>query len=523
LPICSWRAKLSPFLQVLLLCLGLSAPGRAEELSLSLEDTVKLSLSSNLVLRTAAFEPALAKTEIMGESGIFDPEFFAEYRWAGFAQALPAQLDSFLHRRANNGGAGIRHRLPTGWTYSIEYRNSLERSSFDIFGIDDQRDLFATLVVPLLRGAGVDVTRAGIDIAMLSHKASVQAFEQTSLDLVLEVERAYWSLVQARLVESVRRRAVEGSRQFLQLLSAEIKEGEAAPYEAFEAEQNVYNQQRDLEQGLQDVALAQNALSRLLGIDPGTMTIVPTQPAAVLAEAGIELEPAFLKALDRRPLLRQADLALQVIDKQLLLAKNQILPRLDAVGEHRLGDSRADPYAWQVGLQLSVILGNREARARYDFVRLSQEQAQVRLQDLRQRVRLEVAQAVSALQISTLRAQSAEAASDMGQKRVDAELARFRAGFTPSHRVIFAQQQQLVSDEEAAVALISLELARSELRWATGSAIADFGLQLVPAAGGSVDEEPPESLPDQNDLIPTQKRPVKELRDANERDVPPKD
>jgi outer membrane protein TolC len=454
-----------------------------QELELTLEQAVRLSVSENLSLKTVAYDPALAETAILKERGIFDPEIYGEYSWAGFAEPLPNQLSGLRDHRTGTSAAGIRHRIPLGWAYSIEYRQNYDSLFLDrqdrLF--TQENNLYATLVIPLLRGAGSNITRAGIDIAKLNHEASLKAFEQAALDLVLEVERAYWELVQARLVEDVRRRALANSQQFLTLLNTEITEGAAAPFEAFEAEQNVNNQRRDLEQGVQDVILAEQRLSRLLGVDSGTRRIIPTQlPNQGAALQLTDVEATCQQALLDRPLIRQADLALEVIARELQVAENQLLPRLNAVGEHRIGDSDVGPYAWQVGLELSIPLGNREARARHDFVLTSQNQALVKLDDLRQRVRFEVTSALSFLEVSQRRTQAAEEASSMAQKRVDAELTRFEVGFTPSHRVIFAQQQQIVSDEESAVSQVSLELAKSTLRWAQGSATKDFSLQIVP-------------------------------------------
>ena len=98
----------------------------------------------------------------------------------------------------------------------------------------------------------------------------------------------------------------------------------------------------------------------------------------------------------------------------------------------------------------------------------------------------------------------------MAQKRVQAELTRFQVGFTPSHRVIFAQQQQIVTDEEGAVSRINLELARSSYRRALGTALQEFEMRPVPQGFD-------EGLPDPRVY------PEIEVKDANVGDDPPTD
>ena len=511
---CSWNHRAGATLLTLLLLFPLRTIATADEVAaFSLKDAVQHALKNNLSLKVNAYQPAVAQTDILLARSQFDPILFANHTWSAFSEPLGNEFFSVADRRRRNYGIGIQHQLPVGWTYSVEYRNDYDRFALDRNQrlATSENNVFLRLVVPFMRGAGADVNRAGIDIATLAHQSSLEAFEQSALDLVLEVEQAYWALVQAQLVMDVRKRALDNSQQFLQLLEKEIEYGKSAPYEAYEAQQNVSSRERDLEQSAQAVELAEQELSRLLGIDPVTIDIVPTQmPSLDVPKDLPDLESAVAGAIERRPLIGQVDLSLEVLKHQLVVAENALLPALNAVGEHRVGDSVTGRYAWSVGLELELPLGNREARARRNRIEVTYNQTLATRKDLEQRVRLEVAQALRTFDIAVRRVEAAEEASVMAQKRVQAELTRFQVGFTPSHRVIFAQQQQIVTDEEGAVSRINLELARSSYRRALGTALQEFEMRPVPQGFD-------EGLPDPRVY------PEIEVKDANVGDDPPTD
>jgi outer membrane protein len=483
-----------------------------EDAPFSLKEAVQHALKNNLSLKVGAFDPAIAQTDILSARSVFDPVLFADHTWSAFAEPLGNDFLGQTSRRQRRSGVGLRHQLPVGWRYAVEYRNDYDKFALDrnLKLATSENNVFLSVVVPFLRGAGSHINRAGIDIAELAYQSSLKAFEQSALDLVLEVEVAYWALVQARLVLDVRKRALQNSREFLGLLEKEIEYGKAAPYEAYEAQQNVSSRERDLEQGAQQVELTEQTLSRLLGIDPVTVNIIPTQmPSQDVPQNLPDLDEVVVEAIARRPLIEQVKLSLQVLNRQVEVAENDLLPSFNAVGEHRLGDSNASPYAWSVGLELELPLGNREARARRNRLQVAYNQTLTSKKDLEQRVRLEVAQALRTFDIATRRVKAAREASVMAEKRVEAELTRFRVGFTPSHRVIFAQQQQIVTDEDGAVSLVNLELARSAFRRAVGTALTEFQMRPVPQ-GFAEDKPDPRIYPEI------------EFKDASEEADPPK-
>lgn len=464
----------------LLFVLLLFGIGRAEELALTAEDAVRLALERNSSLAVSNFQPALQEADVTAARGVFDPRLTTGVGGRSQGVAYSARLE---------------HRVAYGATYGIEYSTGT-----DLAGrIGSQTSL--TLRVPLLRGAGADVNRAGVNTALGEVDLARLELQADRLDLMAEAETAYWSLVMARSVLRVRERAVEQGGQFIEILKTEIEVGVSAPYEIYEAEQNLASRVSDVEEARGNVELAEQRLLRLLGLVPGEWRVVPMEPGL---KAGSEKERKLGRSSERdgaleqdqesqshshsgqtllslkeyqerslrsRPILKVGEKLKELGELRRKVAANRTLPQLDLVAGHALGATGLSQNSWRAGVQLTVPVGNHQGRGALRRAELEVEQAEAQLEDIRQRVLLETAQALTSVKAADAQIEAAELASESAAKRVESELERFKAGFTAAHRVIFAQQQQLNTDEQAVAAQIRRNLALVALKRATGEGL----------------------------------------------------
>lgn len=423
---------------------------QAQTATLTLEQAVERALRHNSSLAVLRFEPALQEAEVLVEKGAFDPNFQA---------SLDQQSLSGVN--GTSYSLGLSHRLGSGITYGV--RHSVGP---DLLGQSSQRTSL-DLRVPLLRGAGGEVNRAGVKIASSRLRVTRLQLQVAALDLASEVEAAYWSLVIAHKVAIVRERAVEQARAFLDMLLQEIEAGSAAPYEVFEAEQNLASREADVEAAKGDIELARQALLRLLGAQGEDVEVSLELPQP----DPIELGECQDLALAHRPLLRASEAEVEIMKLRVKVAGNATLPQLDLVASHSLSSTGVQPYSWQAGLRLSVPIGNRVGRGRLRSAKAARDQAAARVEDLRQRVLLEAAQAHTALRATSQQLKASERATVKARQRVEAESERFSAGFATAHKVVLAQQQQLATEEKLLSALSKQQFSLVALRRATGTAL----------------------------------------------------
>ena len=441
-------------LLVLMLVWCVPYAANAEPLALTPETAVQVALENNSSIAVERFEPALRRADVQRERGAFDPVF-----------AAGVGRQSLGLASGTTYSVALEHKLGFGATYGIEHTRGT-----DFLG-QGASQTSLNLRVPLLRGSGAEVNRAGVNTALGLLEVSELELEVTALDLAFEVETSYWALVLAHRVAEVRIRAVEQAELFLEMLKTEIELGAAAPYELYEAEQNLASRQADVRAAEGEIALARQRLLRLMGVQDADLVLSYELPTINL----LAHEDYKNQALTRRPLLRAAEKDREILALQEKVARNQALPQLDLVASHNISGGGLNPYSWQAGVQLALPIGNHEGRGRVERARAAQDQAAANIEDLRQRVLLEVAQAYATVESSALQTEAARRAVASSEERVEAESERFSAGFSAAHRVILAQQQQLTINEEFVASQIRGQIAFVSLRRAAGTILEPLG------------------------------------------------
>jgi outer membrane protein TolC len=95
---------------------------------------------------------------------------------------------------------------------------------------------------------------------------------------------------------------------------------------------------------------------------------------------------------------------------------------------------------WNVALTFSYPLFGNQAEAQYARAKVQRQQAQTRLRALEVSIAAEVANAAFTVQANLRRVESARAARELAEKRLEAEQSRFEVGLTTNYFVVQAQR-----------------------------------------------------------------------------------
>lgn len=143
-----------------------------------------------------------------------------------------------------------------------------------------------------------------------------------------------------------------------------------------------------------------------------------------------------------------------------------------------------------VGLTLTIPIRNRQAQADQVRAELEYRQAQVRLQQLSNQVRIEVRNAQFALRQNLASVQAAQAAVDFARQTLNAEQQKLAVGVSNSTAVL-QDQSSLTSAESTLVsAKAAYEKARVELDRSTGLLLDHSGIVMADAERGQVTHMP---------------------------------
>src|ERR1700733_4480167 len=402
----------------------------------------------------------------------------------------------------------------------------------------------ATLTQHLLQGFGFAPNTRFIRIAKNNRELSDVAFRLQIITSVDQIENMYWDLVFAYENQRVKEESLTFSQKTLSDTKKQVEIGSLAPIESVRAQSTVAADQQALTVAKTNLQLQQllmkNALSRTLH-DPmlAQAEVIPTSTMEVPENEQIQpTEDLVNDALRHRPELVESRIQLnsqQISDKAL---RSAVLPTLDLFGYYGgagvggaqnpsnlcsnldpslqgFGCAGTDQTAGQippaptvglggtfnqlinstapdkgVGLQLNIPLRNRAAQAVQIRSELEYRQAQMFLQQIENKVGIEVRNAQFQVQQNRASVDAAKAAVDLARQSLDAEQKKYQFGTSTTTLVLQYQSQQATAESTLVNAMVAYEKSRVELDRATGDLLDHLGISIDDAAKGQVTRMP---------------------------------
>lgn len=287
---------------------------------------------------------------------------------------------------------------------------------------------------------------AAIDLAEIVVDAAEAQIATARLDTALEVAEAYYAVLGAReglvTVESER----DYRRGDLRRVEDLLEIGEATELERLRAVSALAEVEPEVarRQGL--VAIAETRLRRALALAPDE----PLELEAIAHELPPETAREGLVdlAIANRPEL--ADLAAQsdVYAQRKIITHAEGLPQIDFTGSYgrevrelgNFGDPLYSSWAFGVGLRWEFFDGGRR-RGQVAQFESQRQQLQLRLEDLRSRVRLEVDQAWTDYRTARARAAAAEISANAAREAVRVARESYEQGVATQTDLLDAQSR----------------------------------------------------------------------------------
>lgn len=499
--------------------------------------------TNGLVSTTLGLGPAITS---------FDPVISATLQEDHFSGISSNAFSGAPVLRQNTGTYNFQYLqgLPSGTNLSVGFTNSrvTTNSSFSSLSPLINSGFKFQLTQHLLQGFGFLPNTRLIEITKNNREITDVAFRLQIITTVDQIENLYWNLVFAYENVRVQQEAVAFAQKTLSDNQKQVEIGSLAPIEVVRAQNTVAADQESLIQAQTNLDLQQllmkNALSRSLQ-DPNlanaevipttTMAlpqqepIVPTedlvnealQHRAELAESRIDLKNREISSKSVRNALRPSlDLfayyggsGLAGSQNPANLCANQSLaqqqsgfcagpnPALGGVtnipatnsqsytsGLNELVNSTAPDKG--IGATLNIPIRNRQAQALQVRSELEYRQAQMRLQQIENQVRIEVRNAQFSVTQNRSAVQAAQAAVALAQQSLDAEQKKFRLGASTSTLVLQNQSALATAESNRVSAEAAYEKAQIELDRATGLLLEHAGIVMSDAEKGEVTHAP---------------------------------
>jgi outer membrane protein TolC len=488
-------------------------PATGDRIELDLGAAYELALHRNLNLQVGRYSIAAANENIFANTGIFDPNLIASVS-GGFTRTPSSTLlegAEVLEDRSTRLGAGVNTLLPTG-TYLELTTGGLRRASnsqFYFLNPNYNADLALRLRQPLLDGFGTLINRSGIVVAEIARDRTATGFESTVIATLRDVENAYWDLVAARRAIEVTDQSLALAEQLLAETRERVNVGTSAPIDTVQSEATVATRRQDQITARNAAANAEDTLKAVLGFDDPRewMTTIATTEAYDYQPLTPDLREAIETAHAERPEVREKMLQLEQLDHAVRVAHHVTLPDLNleatygyagvdgdaTVEDPNGGESKVygdfggaydqvfdwDFPHWTVGLNLSVPIGNHEAKARLAQRRYEARQGGVELDALKQEITRQVRFAVRALYDGAAAVDAAEAAMVLAERNVEAEQTKFDNGLSTNFQL--SQIQEDLANAQLALirAHLTYRKAMVGYRVATGTLLEHNNVRIV--------------------------------------------
>jgi len=423
-----------------------------------------------------------------------------------------------------------------GTNMAIGFNNSRVTSDNSFTGLSPtlNSNFQLKLTQHLLQGFGFAPNTRYIQIAKNNREISDIAFRLQITTTVDQIENMYWDLVYAYENVRVQKEQLAFAQKTLSDSQKQVEIGTLAPIEVVRAQSAVASNQQTLTVALTNLQLQQllmkNAISRAL-VDPvlADAEVIPTSTMELPAqEPVVPTQDLVNDALSHRPELAEQRINLSNTGISNKAIRSALLPSVDLFAYYGGAGLGGDPNVNYVcnqeplycgvqtytpphsvsysatlnqlvnstapdkgiGVSLNIPLRNRAAQATQVRSEFEYRQAQLRIQQIENQVRIEVRNAQFGVQQNRASVASAQAAVDLARRSLDAEQKKYALGASTSTLVLQNETELTRAEVTLVSAKAAYEKAEVELDRAIGLLLDHAGILIADAERGQVTHPP---------------------------------
>ena len=411
-----------------------------------------------------------------------------------------------LQQNTTEGNVNYSQAFPTGTTFSMTFQNSRGATNSPRSFLNPTLNSYYHVAFQqqLLAGFGLGPNLRYLRIAKNNQKISDEAFKLQVITTVNQIADMYWDLVAAYEDEQVKSRALDFAKQTLDSGRKQLELQAIPAMDVLKDEAEVANREQDVtiaKTTLQfQELLIKNALTKNLD-DPilEAMPVKPTDSSAVDDSQTVasSTEDSIAQALKSRIELTESSIDLVNREISRSAARNALLPTVALTAFYggtglagpqnpAAGIPSTAPQDWTgavtnafnnsakdyyVGVSLNVPIRNRVAKSDQYRSELETRQAELRMQQLKKQIRIEVRNAQYALEQSKARVDSARKARDLAQKTFDITAKEQELGAGSNLQTLTARRDLSAAESTLVAAMTAYQKAKIELDRSLGSTL----------------------------------------------------
>jgi outer membrane protein len=490
-------------------------------LTLSLNDAIRKVLQNNNDIEVARDDVRYAEQQLRALYGFYDPIF----------SVTPQIINNITPQQSSLGGGGAsgttttttfnfspsltKNFEATGGNYTVSFANSRTTSSslFSTLSPFYSSNLSLQFNQPLLRNRSIDNNRRSIHIQRKFIEQSDSDFRQRTIQIISQVQAAYWNLVFALRNEQNQLESLKVAQQNMRNIEAQIEAGAKAPLDRAQVQTDIASRETNLYLASQNVSVAENSLKQLMLRGPDSpewsAEITPTD-TPLLDLSPVNLQLALDEAHKNRPEIRRLNLQRDINGIDIDYFKNQTKPQIDLTGTVAttgLAGTPCDPvtnprcsppptnliggYGKDIsnlfsgstrnitaGVTISFPLRNRTAQANLAGARIQRDQLEASYRSQDQAIEMDVRNAAQAVDTAQRRMRASRLARESAEQQLAGEEKLYEVGRSTTFLLLQRQNELTAARTNELQAQTDYNKALADLQRATGSTLRINNIQV---------------------------------------------
>jgi HAE1 family hydrophobic/amphiphilic exporter-1 len=515
----------------------------SNQMPLTLNEAIALALANNNDIDGSRINVQIAEFNLQAARGVYDPiissESYFESRVTPTSSTLGGAQNGSVKQTDATGSARLGGYSPIGGgAYQIDFSSTRLTTNNQNATLNPQYPaaLTVTYTQPLWRGLRIDNNRRQIEIAKKNLSLTDAQFRQRAIEVISQVEQAYWDLVFSLRNLQVQIDAVKQARVQVESNQRLVAQGVLAPIDIIAASTQVTTFEQNVYTAQESVTRAENTLKTLILADRSaplwSRPLTPVSPISLEAPR-VPLEQALTTAINNRPELAQLQTNSEINQIDTRYFRDQTKPQIDLIGTYTAvglagaptqaagstgtsanallrarvnelsmlaglppldpattGGSSVNPNliggfpqslsnligqdypTYRAGVRIALPLRNRTAEA--NLGRSLAEGSSIRNQraQAEQLIEADVRNATQSLRSAESRLASAAATRSSAEQQYESEQRQFRAGTSTVFLVLQRQNELLAARGRELQAQTDLNKAIADFQRATGNTLA---------------------------------------------------
>lgn len=532
--------------------LSIQDPANLPALEMTLEEAVQRAVQQSPVLRriggtivttpqgsATIYDPSLVFTSPQSGSEAALANFDAQYTQSLFwnSNDVPNNVDlgpivsqfnvltlrgrqaAWNNELAKTTATGARFALRSVVNYDLNNRPNR------LFNSDFVGWVEAEVRQPLGQGAGTTFNRIagpttvpgqynGVLIARVNEDVALADFEAAVIQLVADVEQAYWDLYTAYRVLAAVAKGRESALQTYQYQQVRLEVGVGRRDEEAQARSQFFDFENQVQQslgGVQGLYALEQQLRYLIGMPATDGALIRPTTEPTDTRVVFDWNSALGQALDRRVEIRRQRFSVSRREMELVAARLNRRPRFDIVSSYRwrgLGDhliggtdegnldnlvasiTGGNFQEWRAGGELTFPVGLRAASVAIANARLNLSRERALLSETELRISHDLTNAGRQVEINHTLLDTNYNRYLADQQQLDVLRRRYEDGQDPINFLLQAQRQLVISEAAFYRTLSDYNLAIRDFHRQKGSLLAYNQVQLAegPWAAGALQD-----------------------------------